>query len=67
MHRLTGRIGTFLAAGICTGTCGAAMAQLRSLDGPGVVTPVEIGAEMVNSNRRCRAPRAHLPAKYGQP
>ncbi|MBJ6126997.1 hypothetical protein [Microvirga splendida] len=53
----------FMACLIAAGHFGAALAQTpRPGAGQAAVTPVEISAETVNGDLRCRPPRARLPA-----
>jgi hypothetical protein len=56
--KLTGQLtACLLAAGIS----GSVIAQTRSPGPSGAVTPVEIAAETINGDLRCRPPRARLP------
>lgn len=50
-------VGFFAMSGI-----GALEAQTRSGNKTATITPVEISAETLNGNLRCRPPRARLPA-----
>ena len=59
MSTFTGRLTACLLA---TSIGGPAMAQTTSPEPPRAVIPVEIAAETINGDLRCRPPRARLPA-----
>ena len=54
--------GLLTACLLATGIGGSAIAQTASPGPLGAVTPVEIAAETINGDLRCRPPRARLPA-----
>jgi hypothetical protein len=60
MSKFTGPMAACL---IFVGTGGPAVAQTSPPGGAGAFTPVEIAAEMINGDLRCRPPRARLPAE----